>query len=106
MLQRPRRNRRTGAIRDLVQETHLSPSHLVYPLFVIEGTDVKDEILSLPGNYRLSLDNILEEIEDCMRLGLQSFILFPVVPESYKDKIATYSYQPENFYLIACAAFR
>ncbi len=106
MLQRPRRNRRTEAIRNLVQETHLSPAHLVYPLFVIEGAGIKEEIKSLPGNYRLSLDNILQEIESCMELGLQSFILFPVVPESYKDKTATYSYHPDNFYLKAAQAIK
>lgn len=99
MLKRPRRNRRTAAIRGLAQETHLSVEHLVYPLFVVDGENIKDEIHSLPGNFRQSPDNILKEIEECMQLGLQSFMIFPAVKESLKDKYATYSHHPDNFYL-------
>ncbi len=106
MLKRPRRNRRSEAIRALTQETHLSVEHLVQPLFLVDGSGQKTEIPSLPGTYRLSLDHTLSEIEECLRLGLRSFILFPAVPERHKDKEATYGYHPDNFYLRAAAGIK
>ncbi len=99
MLQRPRRNRRSETIRNLVEETHLSTAHLVYPLFLVDGYNIKDEVLSLPGNYRFSKDQVLIEIKSCMELGIRNFILFPAVKEHLKDPIATYSYSKDNFYL-------
>lgn len=101
MLRRPRRNRRSSAIRGMAQETHLTLDHLVQPLFLVNGKGVKNEVPSLPGNYRLSLDQLLLEIEECMNLGLQNFILFPAIPEENKDKTGTYSYSSDNFYLTA-----
>ncbi len=103
---RPRRNRTSPVIRSLTQETHLTTDHLVYPLFLVSGSGVKEEIASLPGNYRLSRENILKEIEECMALGIKSFILFPAVPEELKDKTATYSYAPDNFYLKTASAIK
>lgn len=101
MNRRPRRNRRSEAIRGLSQETHLTTSHLVQPLFLIDGENKKIEVSSLPGNYRFSVDQVLSEIESCMELGINSFILFPAVEEQLKDKEATYSYASNNFYLRA-----
>lgn len=101
MLRRPRRNRQSAAIRAMAQETHLSADHLVLPLFLVDGQGIKNEVPSLPGTYRLSLDNILREIASCMELGLRNFILFPAIPDQWKDKTATYSYHTDNFYLKA-----
>jgi len=106
MLRRPRRNRRSEAIRNLNRETHLSPGHLVQPLFLMEGDEAKVAIPSLPGSYRLSLESTLREIETCLELGVHSFILFPAVPDERKDKEATYSYNPDNFYLKAATAIK
>lgn len=106
MLRRPRRNRSSAAIRGMAQETHLTVNHLIYPLFLSDGNNIKDEILSLPGNFRMSLDNILKEIEECMSLGINSFILFPAIPEKNKDKTGTYSYDPSNFYLKVATAIK
>lgn len=106
MLRRPRRNRRTAAHRAMIRETHLTTDHLIYPLFIIDGTNIKDEITSLPGNFRFSLDKLLLEIEECISLGLSNFILFPAVEEQFKDKTATYSYDPENFYLKAASVIK
>lgn len=106
MLRRPRRNRQSAAIRGMAQETHLTVDHLIYPLFLVEGQKVKDEITSLPGNYRMSLDSLLAEIEDCTKWGLQNFILFPAIPESKKDKTGTWSYNPKNFYLKAATEIK
>lgn len=107
MLSRPRRNRRNAAVRGLVQETHLTPAHLVLPLFLTAEPGVqRSEIASLPGHARLSLDAMLAEIEESMALGIRSFVVFPAVPDALKDKVATYSYDPANFYLRAARAIK
>lgn len=101
LFQRPRRNRRTQAVRELVKESLVRPAQLIYPLFLVQGSSVRDEIASLPGNFRLSLDQLLKEIESCITIGVKSFVLFPAIPEDKKDKEATYSWSQENFYLEA-----
>lgn len=99
MHRRPRRNRRTDAIRNMVQETRLSSGNLIYPLFCENGKGIKKEISSLPGNFRFSQENLLKEIEACVKLGLSSFILFPKVDDKLKDKKGSYSYSSKNYYL-------
>ena len=99
MLIRPRRNRTNAAIRGMVRETHLSLENLIYPMFVVDGAGVKQEVASLPGNYRMSADHLLPEIESCLALGLHNFVLFPAVDESLKDKTASYGSADDNFYL-------
>ncbi len=106
MLQRPRRNRRSAAIRAMTQETHLTLGNLIQPLFVMDGSGQKEEIASLPGTFRLTADHALREVEACLELGLQSFILFPKVEDSLKNKTATYSYDPHNFYLKIAASIK
>lgn len=101
MNQRPRRNRKTSAVREMVAETHLKKEDLVYPLFLIDGVNQKKSIHSMPNCYRWSLDLLLNEIESCGKLGLSNFVLFPSVENNFKDKKATYSYHPKNFYLKA-----
>lgn len=101
MLQRPRRNRKSAAIRGMMQETRLHPSDMIYPLFLLEGANQRVEVSSMPGIFRLSLDEMLREIEASMKLGIVSFDVFPVVDEAYKDKTATKSYDPDFFYLKA-----
>ena len=96
---RPRRNRRTESIRNMVQETRLDVNQLVYPLFLVDGQKIRNEVSSLPGNFRLSLDEALKTIRECVENRLTSFILFPSVSEDHKDKEATYSWKKENFYL-------
>lgn len=83
---RPRRNRKTPAIRSLVQETYLHPSNLVAPLFITEGTNQKITIESMPDVYRLSLDLMVKEVEALYNLGIQAIDLFPVIPNEKKDK--------------------
>ncbi len=98
---RPRRNRKSAAIRNMVEETHLGVQHLIYPIFLKDGKNIKEEIASLPNNYRWSLDQLIPEIETCMNLGIYTYDLFPAVDESLKDTIASYSYADDNFYLNA-----
>ncbi|MFM2037490.1 MAG: delta-aminolevulinic acid dehydratase, partial [Bacteroidota bacterium] len=106
MLIRPRRNRKNAAIRDMVQESHLSVNHLIYPLFLVDGKGIQQEIISLPRNYRWSLDLMLHEIESSMKLGLNKFVLFPAVEDQLKDRVASYSYAEENFYLKAIRSIK
>ena len=101
MDKRPRRNRKNAAIRSMIQETSLGVNNLIYPMFLQDGSGVKDEIKSLPNIYRLSLDFMLKEIESCAKLGIDKYVLFPVVEEKLKDKIGSYSYAEDNFYLKA-----
>ena len=99
MLNRPRRNRKNKVVRAFAQETQLGVERLIYPLFVLDGKGIKSEVKSLPGNYRWSLDQLLPEVEACMNLGINSYVVFPAVADELKDKIASYSYAEENFYL-------
>ncbi|MBA3900058.1 MAG: porphobilinogen synthase, partial [Bacteroidetes bacterium] len=102
-IHRPRRNRKSQAIRDMVEETSLSVKDFVYPLFLTEGENKKVEISSMPGMYRFSIDNLLKEIGQSMELGIPAFALFPQIEESRKDKYAKESYREGNLYLRAIA---
>jgi porphobilinogen synthase len=106
MLQRPRRNRKSSAIRDMVRETRLSVNQLVYPLFLVQGVGIKDEVASMPGIFRWSLDLLLKEIDSCVALNIKQFVLFPAIQEALKDRTGTYSYSSENFYLKAIAKIK
>ncbi|WP_026956544.1 porphobilinogen synthase [Algoriphagus vanfongensis] len=99
MNRRPRRNRKSEVVRNLVEETTLSVNDLIFPLFLIPGEKKKVEVDSMPGIYRFSIDKMLEEIESCMKLGVKSFDVFPAYPEELKDSVASESYNPETFYL-------
>lgn len=85
----------------MIQETQLTVDNLIYPLFLVDGSNTKIEINSLPGNYRWSLDLLLKEIEECVELGIRTFVLFPAVSEHLKDTVGSYSYSSDNFYLHA-----
>ncbi|MES2768873.1 MAG: porphobilinogen synthase [Bdellovibrionota bacterium] len=98
MIERPRRNRKSAVIRDMVSETHLSTKNLIYPLFLKDGND-KVEINSMPGIFRFSPELLLKEIESCLEVSLNSFALFPCVEENLKDQKATESFNPQSTYL-------
>lgn len=106
MLHRPRRNRKSAVIRDMLQETHLTASNLIFPLFIVEGENQKTEVASMPGIYRYSIDNLLREIESCLQLGLRAFDLFPNINDSLKDKYATESHREDSLYLRAIEAVK
>ncbi|MFN7715680.1 MAG: porphobilinogen synthase [Pseudanabaenaceae cyanobacterium] len=93
---RPRRLRRSPAVRSLVQETHLRVDDFIYPLFVMEGENTRVEVPSMPGAYRRTLDLLLAEIEECYGLGIKAIALFPAVPEEKKDHTGTESYNPDG----------
>jgi len=101
MYRRPRRNRKSAAIRSMVAETSLSIDHLIFPLFLIEGDNKKEEVKSMPGIFRYSLDNLLKEVDECLQLGLSKICLFPAIEDNKKDKIASEGYNPEGLYIKA-----
>lgn len=96
LIQRPRRNRRTQVIRDLVAETDLRSSQLVLPVFLCEGKDQRQEIGSMPGIARFSADLMLKEIGNARKLGINSFAFFPALNESLKDSHGKESWNPNG----------
>jgi porphobilinogen synthase len=101
---RPRRLRRTEALRTLVRETQLRVRSLVFPLFVCPGSKVKDEIRSMPGNYRWSVDLLVEECKAVHSLGIPAVILFGI-PES-KDEVGSGAYDPDGIVQRAVRALK
>jgi porphobilinogen synthase len=101
MLSRPRRNRKSAGIRLLTQENAVMVEHLIFPIFITEGSNQKVAISSMPGIFRFSLDILLEEISECMSLGINAFCLFPHYPEQKKDKLASESWNESGLYLNA-----
>lgn len=96
---RPRRNRKSEAIRNLVQENSLSANDFIFPLFLIDGKNKKSEVASMPGIFRFSNDLLLKEIESCLKLGISTFALFPNIEEKLKDKKASESWNKKGLYL-------
>jgi len=94
LVYRPRRLRRTAPIRGLVRETELSPRQLIYPLFVAEGKSVRDHIDSMPGQFRLSTDELVRECEELYALGVGAVNLFGYSED--KDELATKSYDSDG----------
>jgi porphobilinogen synthase len=103
-IHRPRRLRRTQALRGLVTETRVSTSSLVYPMFVCPGSNVKDEIHSMPGNYRWSVDRLVEECKSVADLGIPAVILFGI-PEQ-KDEMGTGAYAADGIVQRAVRALK
>ncbi|HEV2381419.1 MAG TPA: porphobilinogen synthase [Terriglobia bacterium] len=103
-IHRPRRLRRTQALRDLVCETRLSARSLVYPMFVCPGSNVKDEIGSMPGNYRWSVDRLAEECKEVAGLGIPAVILFGI-PEQ-KDEVGSGAYASDGIVQRASTAVK
>jgi porphobilinogen synthase len=98
---RPRRNRKSEAVRSLVEETRVTTDDLIFPLFLLDGKNQKTEVASMPGIFRRSVDLMLKEIEECLKIGIRAFDVFPAVEDQWKDKEATRSYDPDFFYLKA-----
>ncbi|MCM1990043.1 porphobilinogen synthase [Oceanirhabdus seepicola] len=89
-IRRTRRLRRNETIRSMVRETKLTLDDLVYPLFIIEGEGIKNEIKSMPGNYHFSVDMLEEEINELVTIGIKSVILFGIPGE--KDEVGSDAY--------------
>ncbi|MEI2664600.1 porphobilinogen synthase [Rossellomorea sp. LJF3] len=87
---RHRRLRQSETMRALVRETHLRKEDLIYPLFVVEGENIKNVVPSMPGVYHISLDNLQAEMDEVVSLGIKAIILFGVPAE--KDELGKQAY--------------
>ena len=103
-IQRLRRTRRTGALRGLVRETRLSPSDLVYPIFVTVGEDVKNPVASMPGVFQLSINHAVAEAKRAGDLGVPAVLLFGI--PNQKDEAASGAYDPEGIVQLATRAIK
>lgn len=90
MFRRHRRLRQNEVVRSMVRETFLHPSDFIYPLFVVEGTNIKKEISSLPGNYHFSIDRLHEIVKEMTEIGIKSVILFGI--PDHKDECGSGAY--------------
>jgi porphobilinogen synthase len=89
MIYRPRILRKTAAIRQMVSETHIRPENLIAPIFIVEDEGIEEEIISLPGYYRRSLDLSIKEIETLWKLGIRCILLFVKCNNTLKDNSGT-----------------
>lgn len=92
---RPRRNRKSAAVRGLVRETRLSPENFIYPLF-LSGTDADEDIASMPGCRRWSTPGLLGEIGRASAAGVKAVVLFPRIPDALKTRDAAEACNPEG----------
>ena len=93
---RPRRLRRDTFTRNLVRENALSPNDLIYPVFVVDGKQQREAILSMPGVERLSLDLLLPVAEECVELGIPVMALFPVIDPALKTPDGREALNPDG----------
>jgi porphobilinogen synthase len=96
IIRRPRILRQSPAIRTMVSETILSPNDFIVPLFINEGKNYKEEISSMPGYYRMSLDNIEKEVKELWSMGLKSVLLFIKCDDKLKDNKGTEALNPDG----------
>jgi porphobilinogen synthase len=101
---RMRRIRQVGAFRDMVRETELSLRGFIYPLFVAPGRGVREEVSSMPGCYRLSVDTIVREAEEIAKLGIPGVLLFGLPPE--KDEVGSGAYDANGIVQQAVRAIK
>ena len=104
MIIRPRRLRRNEVIRNMIAETAVNPNSLVYPMFVVEGEGVKEEIPSMPGQFRFSIDELLKEVAGYEALGLKSILLFGI--PNHKDEMASSAYDENGIVQRAVRAIK
>jgi porphobilinogen synthase len=101
---RLRRLRKTAELRHMFRETTLSAADFIYPLFIVEGKNIKKEISSMPAQYQLSIDNVLRECEELTRLGVTSVILFGIPVE--KDEAGSGAYADDGIIQRATSAIK
>jgi porphobilinogen synthase len=101
---RPRRLRRSATLRTMVRETWVRPTDLIYPLFVRPGEGIKNEILTMPGNYHFSVDTIVDEVGAAWEEGIRSVILFGLPSE--KDEVGSEAWDDEAAVQMAVRALK
>ncbi|MFC5466755.1 porphobilinogen synthase [Lederbergia graminis] len=98
---RHRRLRKTAAIRSMVRETHLHTEDFIYPIFIVEGENQKNEVPSMPGVFQISLDLLKSELDEIVALGIKAVILFGVPNESDKDECGTGAFHDHGIVQLA-----
>lgn len=93
---RPRRLRRTPALRDLVRETHLSAHDLIWPVFLCDGDAVEEPVPSMPGVVRRSVDRLVPAAQEAADLGIPAICLFPYTDPALKTELCEEAWNPEN----------
>ena len=89
MLNRPRRMRESSFSRTLMRENNIAVSNLIYPIFVIEGIGVRQDIESMPGIQRLSIDELIKDASECHQLGIPAIAIFPYIDKKLKTDDAS-----------------
>mmetsp|Transcript_16998 Transcript_16998/g.38248 ORF Transcript_16998/g.38248 Transcript_16998/m.38248 type:complete len:294 (-) Transcript_16998:527-1408(-) len=93
---RPRRNRKSAAVRSMVRENIVTPANFIYPLFIHEDGPENVPIESMPGCQRHTLESMLREVGEAMEQGVGTFVLFPKVPDALKTNLGVEAYNPEG----------
>jgi len=106
LVRRPRRNRQSPAIRDLVQETRLHPSDFVVPLFIVEGLEIQNEISAMPGVDQFSIDQVIDEIRKLFQMGIRAVDLFPIIPPKQKNAMGSEALREGNLIETAVTAIK
>lgn len=106
ILHRPRRNRRHENIRSMIRETHISPDHFIAPLFIIDGKNQRVPVASMPGQFRLSIDELIKEVKELYSLGVRCVDIFPAIDESLKTPDAREAYNPDGVNARAISAIK
>ena len=104
--QRPRRNRKSEWARRLVRENALEVSDLIWPLFLIDGSDRREPVSSMPGVFRYSVDAAVEAVAQAAALGVPAVALFPYTDPDLRDESASAALDPENLVCRACRAIK
>lgn len=97
MLIRPRRLRTSETLRNMVRETRIDKSSLIYPMFVVEGSNIKEEIQAMEGQYRYSVDKMSFRLEQLCKAGVNAVMLFGI--PSYKDEKGSGAYDCDGMHL-------
>ena len=103
---RPRRMRDSEFSRRLMRENNLTVSHLIYPMFVLEGSNIRQEIISMPGIHRLSIDELIKDAKECFDLGIPAIALFPYIEKNLKSDDASESFNKEGLIQRAVRALK
>jgi porphobilinogen synthase len=106
VIPRPRRNRASHSIRSLTTETELTPSHLVWPVFVQEGAETESPIAAMPGISRFGIRRLVERAREAFDLGVPAVALFPKIDESLKDPRGSVGTEPNNLLCQAVQALK
>ena len=103
---RPRRLRRTENIRRMARETRLATDDLIAPLFVMDGDNEREEVSSMPGTHRHTIDQLVDKAETLDALGIPAVALFPAIPDDLKTPDATHALEPDHLYPNAVRALK